>query len=634
METALYDQISNRLPWLVHVFSSGNIGDQSPPDGLYAALEGFANLTGQFKQSKNSITVGATDSLDQVVSLSSGGPAYDGRIKPEVVAYGHGGSSGAAAIVSGVSILLQETFLNSFGELPPSSLVKASLINTAEDIGQKGPDYKSGFGSVNAYEAVKTITENNFSIGLITHNETVSIPFTIPENIASSQFTISWNDPAANILATKALVNDIDIELENIDNGNRWLPWVLSIYPHIDSLKSAAQHGVDRLNNYEKITVDFPSSGNYLLHIKGSSITSSSQDYSLVWQFEEENNFQWTFPTKDDHLVPGEKNILRWNTTATNNAQIEFRFIGDSWMFIQSDILPSKGYSEWMTNNQNGLAQLRWSNGDLNVISDTFLITNALEPDVALLCADSLVITWEDPGHADRFEIFKPGARHMEYYAFSSDTFFIENNPSQSQKYYAVAPIYDVIRGPLSYAFDYTIQGAGCFLNSFYLRHVIGDKAFFAAGLSSIDEIEYIVLEEKQQSGFIGIQTYQEIDSTVLFFESGKLKPGVNEFRLKIVLTNGEIIYSQVERVYYSGELNVLIFPNPASSDEAINLLTNGIDDFELRIFDVQGREIMNFEHLDSPVFIPIEDLSPGVYIMQLQGENGALHAGLFQVYK
>ena len=118
------------------------------------------------------------------------------------------------------------------------------------------------------------------------------------------------------------------------------------------------------------------------------------------------------------------------------------------------------------------------------------------------------------------------------------------------------------------------------------------------------------------------------------FFESEKLKQGINEFRLKIVLNSGEIIYSQVERVYYTGQLNVLIFPNPASSSGTIQLLTSGIDDFELRIFDIHGREIVNFEHLDSPVMLPIVNLTPGVYIMQLRNEDGTVHSGMFQVYR
>ena len=48
---------------------------------------------------------------------------------------------------------LQDAYKKTYGTLPPSDLVKAVLINSADDAGNKGIDYSSGFGSVNAYKA-------------------------------------------------------------------------------------------------------------------------------------------------------------------------------------------------------------------------------------------------------------------------------------------------------------------------------------------------------------------------------------------------------------------------------------------------------------------------------------------------
>jgi len=48
--------------------------------------------------------------LGNVLSPSSRGPAYDGRVKPELVAFAEDGSSGAAAIVSGISLVAQQTY--------------------------------------------------------------------------------------------------------------------------------------------------------------------------------------------------------------------------------------------------------------------------------------------------------------------------------------------------------------------------------------------------------------------------------------------------------------------------------------------------------------------------------------------
>jgi hypothetical protein len=41
--------------------------------------------------------------------------------------------------------------------LPPQ-LVKAILLNTADDVGSKGIDFPTGFGAANAYKALLEIT--------------------------------------------------------------------------------------------------------------------------------------------------------------------------------------------------------------------------------------------------------------------------------------------------------------------------------------------------------------------------------------------------------------------------------------------------------------------------------------------
>ncbi|WP_460504245.1 S8 family serine peptidase, partial [Hymenobacter agri] len=78
LEAQAYDQHTQQFPQLLHVFSAGNVGTAASPDGSYKGIARFANLTGQFKMSKNTLTVGATDPSGQVAALSSRGPAHDG----------------------------------------------------------------------------------------------------------------------------------------------------------------------------------------------------------------------------------------------------------------------------------------------------------------------------------------------------------------------------------------------------------------------------------------------------------------------------------------------------------------------------------------------------------------------------
>jgi hypothetical protein len=142
---------------LLHIFSSGNSGTLASTTGAYAGITGFANLTGSFKMAKNILTVGATDSFSIVAPQSSKGPAFDGRVKPELVAFGIDGSSGAAALVSGVSLTLQQQYKQLNRVLPANALIKAVLLNSADDCGNKEVDYSNGFGSLNALNAVNTL---------------------------------------------------------------------------------------------------------------------------------------------------------------------------------------------------------------------------------------------------------------------------------------------------------------------------------------------------------------------------------------------------------------------------------------------------------------------------------------------
>ena len=151
-DAAAYDASVITNPTLLHVFSAGNSGNLAPNSGTYNGITGLANLTGSFKMAKNVLTVGATDSFNNVSPLSSKGPAYDGRVKPELAAYGDEGSSGAAALVSGTALLVQHAYKQVFQKLPSSALIRAILVGTATDAGPEGPDYSYGFGILNAME--------------------------------------------------------------------------------------------------------------------------------------------------------------------------------------------------------------------------------------------------------------------------------------------------------------------------------------------------------------------------------------------------------------------------------------------------------------------------------------------------
>ncbi|RZK46924.1 MAG: hypothetical protein EOO59_18545, partial [Hymenobacter sp.] len=199
LEARAYDQQTRQLPTLLHVFSSGNSGTSASPDGPYAGLAGWANLTGQFKLSKNSLSVGATDALGQVAPLSSRGPAPDGRVKPELVAYGDAGSSDAAALVSGAALLVQQAYRDGpgAGTLPPAALVKAALLNSATDTGRPAVDFVAGYGQLDALGAVRTVLEGRTRGGSLGPGQEQVFALPVPAGTAQLKVTLTWTDPEA-----------------------------------------------------------------------------------------------------------------------------------------------------------------------------------------------------------------------------------------------------------------------------------------------------------------------------------------------------------------------------------------------------------------------------------------------------
>ncbi|MEP2609547.1 MAG: S8 family serine peptidase, partial [Cyclobacteriaceae bacterium] len=220
-EALAYDASVYTHPQNLHVFSAGNFGTESPDTGSYADLNA-ANLTGTFKQSKNVLVINAYDSALNVNDLNSMGPAYDGRIKPELAAYGYGGTSDAAALTSGAAALFYELYEHLYDSVPSADLLKAALIAGADDLGAEGPDFKTGYGAVNLKKALTLLDSAWFSRVNILQKEEHTINLPAFGQTGSLRLAVVWHGPAASINAPKALVNDIDAVLTA--DGEEYLP--------------------------------------------------------------------------------------------------------------------------------------------------------------------------------------------------------------------------------------------------------------------------------------------------------------------------------------------------------------------------------------------------------------------------
>ena len=626
-----YDVSVRIHPSLVHVFSAGNSGASTPPTGTYAGLPGFANLTGSFKMAKNIITVGSVDSFNNVMPLSSKGPAYDGRLKPELVAYGEDGSSGAAALTSGTVALVQQAYtLLHQDSLPTAALIKAVLLNSTDDIGAKGIDYASGYGSLNAFNALQTIKANHFFENTVAPNETKTVSITVPANTKKLKLTLAWSDTAANANASKALVNDLDAVVKLPATGASWQPWVLSHFPHKDSLLLPAVRKRDTLNTVEQITIDNPQAGDYLLEVTASHVTNSSQPFALAFQIDATSSFQWSYPTGSDVLPAGSVSTIRWQSNIDADGQIEYSLDGTNWNVIHSTAHANQPYFKWQTPDTLSKALLRFVVPSLNktMVSDTFAISKELRLKIGFNCPDSFLLWWNTLP-VSNYQIYELGPQYLEPVIQTADTIKVLQKASHPSLYYAVAPKVGNKTGLRSYTLNYTSQGVECYLRSFFAL-LQNNQALLSAELGSVYNVAAINFQQFTNSGFQTIHSFPPLSSLTFSFTDSLLVQGTNFYRLQIKLANGQTIYSPTDQVYYLPGNPVLVFPNPAHHNEPIKIITQEVGKYSIYLYDVNGRLIKTIFVQDILQPIPLMQLSAGMYFIKIvSDDNNVYHQKL-----
>ncbi len=424
------------IPSLLHVFSAGNSNNQ---DCGYGAGNQWGNITGGHKQGKNVLTVANVTIEETLDGSSSRGPAYDGRIKPDIAAHGtnhdstnennsyytFGGTSGASPGVAGLSAQLYELYKVHNNSLPNAALIKASILNTANDLGNKGPDFKYGWGVINGNRAADLIKNNQFIKGSITNNQTNTHNISIPTNATEVRIMVYWTDPPTVAGVSKALVNDIDIKT-TLNNNTEIYPWILDATPDSNLLNTPATTGVDHINNMEQIYIANPSQENYAIEVTGHEIAMGEQAYYLVYDYVI-SPIEITYPGKDSKLVSGENSFIRWddftNDTLTNYELYFSTDNGENWQTIGSST--RKGNMLWSVptiNSDNCL--IRIETDSQSYYSEKFTVS-ALVNDLIItqICPNEISLSWTPMPSANHYNIYKLEEKYMEIIGTTSNYF-------------------------------------------------------------------------------------------------------------------------------------------------------------------------------------------------------------------
>ncbi|APH39514.1 S8 family serine peptidase [Methanohalophilus halophilus] len=331
-----YSQVADEFMWnhsdMLVLFAAGNDGE----NGNYTV--------GSPATAKNILAIGATENLrpekgdlgddpDEIASFSSRGPTADGRIKPDLVAAGTwiistrssktnndsifweplndsyaymGGTSMATPLAAGTVALVRQYYMENLSINPTAALLKATLINGADDLGYNRTT--QGWGRINLTASLfppapaEVTYYDNISLNT---GETWQTEKYVKSNQTPFKATLVWTDHPGAIGADQALVNDLDLTIMN-SNGT--------------VLYGNGGEGADRINNVEQVLIESPEKGTYRVCVNGTSVNQGPQAFSLVFSAIIDS----TAPTSVSNLNETADGVTWINWTWTNPDDTDF----------------------------------------------------------------------------------------------------------------------------------------------------------------------------------------------------------------------------------------------------------------------------------------------------------------------
>ncbi len=315
-----WDMIANNGPYFLICKSAGNDRGEGPGNAGQGGnpekdggTDGYDCVAGS-GISKNIMTVGAVSEVlnytgpgsVSMSSFSCWGPADDGRIKPDIVGKGvntfssssgsntayetMSGTSMSSPNVTGTCVLLQDLYQQTHAGTPMrSSTLKGLVIHTADECGPNtGPDYKFGWGLMNAERAGNIIIEddvmqNSIDEQTLQNGGTYTRQVTVAGN-TPFWVTICWNDPYGAVPAASLnpreprIKHDLDLKITD-GQGNDYFPYKLDYAAPSAAATTDSKNYVD---NVEKVYIAAPTAGNYTITVNHEGTLNSNQIFSII----------------------------------------------------------------------------------------------------------------------------------------------------------------------------------------------------------------------------------------------------------------------------------------------------------------------------------------------------------------
>jgi len=384
--------------------SAHNLGNHP---SCFGYPRGYLKINEAYGPSKNGICVGALQQSGVIGSSSSKGPCMDGRTKPDIVASGAnpmltdvtGGqedlscelitywgtaTSYSTPAATGSMALLYERYRELHGADPKGSLMKALLLNNADDLGNTGPDYTYGFGRVNAKRAVETMSNGHYQFYTVMAKNTYTHPLVAPAGAYQLKLMVYWHDKEGTVSSAKALVDDIDMHVKEVSNLATIYRYPFKLDGTASGVTLPATTGIssfhnnsyyDRLNNMEQIVIPVEAGNAYQVSLIGQNITTpEGRECVLTWTWVKKE-VVITNPLPEDYIgremdAPNAADTFRVRFEAPGSTSLAlsyYNYDNGTWTMINNNINPSVmphslGYYDWHYPNITGKIMLRLEN--------------------------------------------------------------------------------------------------------------------------------------------------------------------------------------------------------------------------------------------------------------------------------
>ncbi len=613
-----YDSQLFLHPDLTHCFSSGNNG-----------LEGYKSITGNFKQSKNSIVLGCIDQNEVIMPFSSKGPAYDGRIKPDLVAFSSQGTSNSTALTTGIIALMKQHYKTINNSSLTNALTKAILINSAKDLGNIGPDFTYGYGNINADKCLKTISENRIISANLISDQTNTHTITLPEKAKNLKVTLVWNDLPAAINSNISLINDLDLEVISAGNTT-FLPWILNS----NAPEQQAVRGKDKINTIEQITIENPAFGSYMINVIGSYISNTSQEYSIAYEYELENQFEWNYPVINDNFPYDGKTIspFKWHSSFSGvpgKLSISYNN-GQTWEIIAEGInLNKEQFTYIPAERKFSKAKLKMTIDNTDYISDSFTISYDLNITTSLVCDGTTEINWDKPSDVASFNIYQLTGDHLEFKEQTTNTTYTYSDG----KTYTVIPVFDNNEGIKSESTLQYAQNSNCYFELAFAEVFEENKIKINASLFSLYNIKRIDLVKIINNAESVIGKMNDINSKIFSFFDADLVKGINRYKINLILDNNNVISSVILDANYLGNELYFVQPTLVRKNEELNIEAKKEGNAIFYLYDISGQNTITSPLLSKTNNINLKNTAAGIYIYKIITNLGEIQTGKIAVY-